>query len=661
MEIRAESNFKPENGSWGNFLVNGSAVEYRDDSPALPMFESSVGLSRLEPAHTDLGQSQQLLELVLDTVPQAIFWQDENFRYRGANQQFIDLAGLVSVQHLIGLSNDDLWWRDRAEDFLIEDRALLAGELSSHRAQVEMQHEDGLTSWYDIIKVPMSDVHGNTIGILGAVHDISSQKEAACAAQHLAHFDRLTGLPNRRYFTERLESAVAAASRGGNKGALLFIDLDQFKQVNDTLGYSVGDSLLRAVSDRLRNLARQEDAVARPIDLDQFKRPDDTLGYPVGDSLLQAVSDRLQTLTRQEDAIARLGGDEFVVLLPNCGSDFETCAQQAQLVAERIHASLGQPFRFDNHQLHCTPTIGVSLFPEPGKGAGEVLKEADTAMYSGKADGRNVTRFFSQEMGEATQYRLNMEADLRQAIEKREFQLNFQPQVDGSGTVSGAEVLLRWHHPQRGNVSPADFIPIAEERGLIIEIGRWVLEAAFAALSSWNDQGIALQELAINVSSQQFRSETFVEEVEHLLDRYQIPPHQVVFEITESTVIEDVEATIAIMERLRRIGIRFAIDDFGTGYSSLSYLKRLPIDQLKIDRSFIADIGQDQNDEVICQTIIAMGQNLSMQTIAEGVETEEQFGFLSHLECSGYQGYLFHPPAKESVFVDFLTQNLAVH
>lgn len=661
MEIRAESNFKPENGSWGNFLVNGSAVEYRDDSPALPMFESSVGLSRLEPAHTDLGQSQQLLELVLDTVPQAIFWQDENFRYRGANQQFIDLAGLVSVQHLIGLSNDDLWWRDRAEDFLIEDRALLAGELSSHRAQVEMQHEDGLTSWYDIIKVPMSDVHGNTIGILGAVHDISSQKEAACAAQHLAHFDRLTGLPNRRYFTERLESAVAAASRGGNKGALLFIDLDQFKQVNDTLGYSVGDSLLRAVSDRLRNLARQEDAVARPIDLDQFKRPDDTLGYPVGDSLLQAVSDRLQTLTRQEDAIARLGGDEFVVLLPNCGSDFETCARQAQLVAERIHASLGQPFRFDNHQLHCTPTIGVSLFPEPGKGAGEVLKEADTAMYSGKADGRNVTRFFSQEMGEATQYRLNMEADLRQAIEKREFQLNFQPQVDGSGTVSGAEVLLRWHHPQRGNVSPADFIPIAEERGLIIEIGRWVLEAAFAALSSWNDQGIALQELAINVSSQQFRSETFVEEVEHLLDRYQIPPHQVVFEITESTVIEDVEATIAIMERLRRIGIRFAIDDFGTGYSSLSYLKRLPIDQLKIDRSFIADIGQDQNDEVICQTIIAMGQNLSMQTIAEGVETEEQFGFLSHLECSGYQGYLFHPPAKESVFVDFLTQNLAVH
>ena len=205
---------KPEDGSWGNFLVNGSAVEYRDDSPALPMFESSVGLSRLEPAYTDLGQSQQLLELVLDTVPQAIFWQDENFRYRGANQQFIDLAGLVSLQHLIGLSNDDLWWRDRAEDFLVEDRALLAGKLSSHRAQVEMQHEDGLTSWYDIIKVPMSDAHGNTIGILGAVHDISSQKEAACAAQHLAHFDRLTGLPNRRYFTERLESAVAAAKIG---------------------------------------------------------------------------------------------------------------------------------------------------------------------------------------------------------------------------------------------------------------------------------------------------------------------------------------------------------------------------------------------------------------------------------------------------------------
>ena len=614
-----EGRLRDKNGNFHWSLVRAKAAE-RDAAGNIQKVTGTLtDISRLKRFQTDLEQSQQILQLVVDTVPQAIFWQDQNFRYRGANQQFADLAGLDSVQQLIGRSDVDLWWSNHADDFVEEDRALLAGELKSHRAQFEMQLQDSGTRWYDMIKVPMTDAHGNTIGILGAVHDISSQKEAERAAQRLAHFDPLTSLPNRRYFAERLEVALASASRRRNKGALLFIDLDQFKQVNDTLGHSVGDSLL------------------------------------------QAVSERLQNVTRQEDTVARLGGDEFVVLLPDNGSDFETCARQAQLVADKIHTALGQPFQFDHHQFHCTPTIGISLFPEPGKGVEEVLKEADTAMYSGKAAGRNVTRFFQQEMEEAAQFRLRMEADLRQAIERREFQLNFQPQVDRTGAVSGAEVLLRWHHHERGTVSPADFIPIAEERGLIVEIGRWVLEASFSALQSWNEQQIELQELAINVSSHQFRSDTFVDEVEQLLIEYEIPPHQVVFEITESTVVEDVEATIAIMERLRRIGIRFAIDDFGIGYSSLSYLKRLPIDQLKIDRSFIADIGQDQNDEVICQTIIAMSQHLRLQTIAEGVETKEQFDFLSRLRCSGYQGYLFHPPAPEAAFVTFLQENRLSH
>ena len=285
------------------------------------------------------------------------------------------------------------------------------------------------------------------------------------------------------------------------------------------------------------------------------------------------------------------------------------------------------------------------MFPDGDKDVDDVLKEADTAMYSGKAAGRGVTRFFRREMEEAAQRRLRIEGDLRKAIVRQEFELRFQPQVDATGFVSGAEVLLRWQHPEHGVISPGDFVPIAEERGL---------DAAFDRFRDWLESGRAdLGELAINVSSRQFRADDFYGDVERLLIAHRIPPQRVVFEITEGTVVEDVEATIAIMERLRRLGIRFAIDDFGTGYSSLSYLKRLPIDQLKIDRSFIADIGRDSNDEVICQTIVAMSQHLRLQTIAEGVETPEQYNFLARLRCNGYQGYLFLPPATEAEFLAY--------
>jgi EAL domain-containing protein (putative c-di-GMP-specific phosphodiesterase class I) len=355
--------------------------------------------------------------------------------------------------------------------------------------------------------------------------------------------------------------------------------------------------------------------------------------------------------------VARLGGDEFVLLLPDLAHDFEHCARQARIVADKIHESLGHPFQFEHHQFHVTPTIGISLFPEPGKGVDEVLKEADTAMYSGKADGRNVTRFFRREMEENARERLRLESDLRHALEHDEFELYFQPQLDADGTVRGAEVLLRWHHHEHGTIAPNVFIPVAEERGLIVDLGRWVLDHAFATYRQWLDAGLDDPgELAINVSSRQFRTSGFVEDVERLLARHRMPAERVVLELTEGTVIEDVAATVEIMERLNALGVQFALDDFGVGYSSLSYLKRLPIDQLKIDRSFIADIGQDHNDEVICQTIVAMGQHLGLLTIAEGVETAAQLAFLKGLGCHRYQGYHFMAPSPSAAFLSYLAR-----
>jgi diguanylate cyclase (GGDEF)-like protein/PAS domain S-box-containing protein len=593
-------------------LIRGVASERERTGRVTRMVGTHTDISSLKHAQTALQDSRSFLKFIIDAVPQALFWQDREFRYLGCNQRFAEFAGVAGPAEIVGKTNHELWWSERAARFQIEDRALLAGKVPSLQIETRFERAAGGPTWIDLVKVPMHDAAGNIIGLLGAIHDITVRKEAEDRAQRLALYDPLTSLPNRRYFTERLEASLAAAVRHGSTGALLFIDMDQFKRINDTLGHSVGDELLKTVAARLHKV------------------------------------------TRQEDMVARLGGDEFVILLPDLARDFEHCARQARLVAQKIHTSLGEPYEFEHHQFHVTPTIGISLFPEPGKGVEEVLKEADTAMYSGKAAGRNVTRFFRPEMEERALERLRIEGDLRKALERDEFELYFQPQVESDGSVAGAEALVRWRHPTRGLIPPGLFIPVAEERGLIVDIGRWVLTAAFRTFKDWIEHGpIEVGELSINVSSRQFRSESFVADVESLLAEYRIPPHRVVLELTEGTVIEDVHTTVAILERLRRLGILFAVDDFGVGYSSLSYLKRLPIDQLKIDRSFIADIGHDHNAEVICQTIVAMGQHLGLQTVAEGVETADQLEFLRRLRCNRYQGFYFQGPAPAADFARY--------
>ncbi len=443
--------------------------------------------------------------------------------------------------------------------------------------------------------------------------DISERLLAEKEVERLAFYDSLTGLPNRRYLGTRIEQAIAAARRTQSCGAVLFLDLDQFKKINDSLGHCAGDELL------------------------------------------VQVARRLQTLTRQNDVVGRLGGDEFVVLIADAGPDPERCVEFVGRVAARIETELRRPYQVEGRVLHITGTMGVSIFPRDGGSASDFLRFADTAMYRGKADGRNNIRFYHPAMGEKARARLTIEEDLRLAIDGDEFELYFQPQIHATRGPIGAETLLRWQHPIEGYIAPDIFIPVAEETGLIDPIGRWVIRTAFATLAAWiADTAMpVLDHVSINVSSHQFRAEGFVAHLRDCAEEFAVPPSRIVLELTERAVIEDIDNASTKMAQLRELGFRFSLDDFGVGYSSLSYLRRLPLDELKIDRSFVADVTADDNADAIAQTIIAMGQNLGFAIIAEGVETQAQRNFLQARGCTTFQGYYFCRPLPRTSFEEY--------
>lgn len=462
--------------------------------------------------------------------------------------------------------------------------------------------------WQTITAV--RNTHGVTTHYVENFTDISDLKRALADAERLAHFDPLTELPNRRYLAEELAQNIETSRRNGTTGALLFVDLDQFKNINDSLGHAVGDALLVQVAGRLRELMRGE------------------------------------------DTIARLGGDEFVIVLSQLARDALKCREQAAQVAEKIRAELGKPYEVEHHEFTITPTIGITLFPEPGQTVDVILREADSAMYQGKADGRNVTKFYHPAMQTEARSRLNLERDLRTAIEREQLELYYQPQFDRAGRIFAAEALLRWNHPEKGLVAPGTFIPIAEESGLILEVSRWVIGSALRSLRQWiGNDTMFVDHVALNVSSRQFRSPDFVSDFVRDLVTAGVPTDRIVLEVTEGTVIENVEETARKMADLRDIGVRFSVDDFGIGYSSLSYLSRLPLDQLKIDRSFVTNVLSDANDAVIAETIIGMGRSLGLQTIAEGVENAAQLEFLKAKGCEGFQGYMFCRPVPEAEFL----------
>ena len=445
------------------------------------------------------------------------------------------------------------------------------------------------------------------------LRDLSERKRAEEEIINLGFYDPLTNLPNRRLLHDRLRHALAASARSGLYGAVLFIDLDHFKVINDTVGHETGDLLLQEVATRLRQLVREE------------------------------------------DTIARLGGDEFVAILEELDSDAKCAMGRATTVAEKLLQAFAEPYFLDGDDYNCTASIGIVMFHGHEIASEDILKHSDLAMYGAKKSGRNMLRFFDPAMQHELERRTRLEADLRRSLHERQFELYCQKQVDHHGRVCGGEMLLRWNHPERGLVSPLEFIPLAEESGLIVPIGQWVLREACRLLAEWtHDPATRHIRLSVNVSARELRQSDFVDNLRQILHDTGARPMRLEIEITESMLLDNIDEFIAKMLQMKELGVTFSLDDFGTGYSSLSYLKKLPLNQLKIDRSFVQDLGKDMSDEAIVQTIIRMSETLGLNVIAEGVETDAQRDMLHAFGCYNYQGYLFGKPVPISHFVQSL-------
>ena len=464
---------------------------------------------------------------------------------------------------------------------------------------------DGRQRTFELEASPWFDENGEVVGIIESSRDITDRLAAESALRekqtrldYMAYHDTLTDLPNRLLLHDRLQHAMAVARRGGGRVALLFLDLDRFKNVNDTLGHDVGDSLL------------------------------------------QEVARRLLVTVRQEDTVARLGGDEFVLVLEGVEEP-----EDVAVVAGKIEKALARPINAQGHELYITPSIGISVFPDDAEDIDTLMKNADTAMYQAKGEGRNTYCFYTRDMNERAYEQLLLENHLRQALKMEQLVVHYQPQFRlPDGGLVGVEALLRWQHPEHGMVSPAQFIPIAEESGLIVPIGEWVLRTACAQLAAWHDGGHRELRVAVNLSARQFRQPDLAGMVQRVLGETGLQPGALELEITESTVMEDMDNAVATMDTLHRLGVGIAIDDFGTGYSSLSHLKRFPLNTLKIDKGFVRDIPDDANDCAIATSIIALGHNMDLAVLAEGIETTAQQAFMVEHGCDQVQGFLFGRP-----------------
>ncbi|WP_373509230.1 EAL domain-containing protein [Thiocapsa sp.] len=557
-------------------------------------------------ADAALRESEEFLNSVMEILPVGICFLNENGEIRFVNDAGKRIWGGARYVGIERFGEYKAWWLDTGKAIEPQDwaaaRAIERGETSLGE-QIQIECFDGTRKVVLNSAVPLRDADGTVKGAVVVNQDITQNKAAEEEIRRLAFYDPLTQLPNRRLLLEHLAHAQAKSARTLHEGALLFIDLDNFKTLNDTFGHDTGDLLL------------------------------------------QQVAERLSACVREGDTVARLGGDEFVVMLEDLGTNAEQAGAQAERVGEKILTHLNPPYRIAEQSHHSTPSIGITLFCGHRESLEELLKRADLAMYQAKAAGRNTLCFFDPQMHSVLARRAALEVDLRQGLLDGQFFLQYQPQVDDTGTVTGAEALLRWRHPERGMVSPGEFIPVAESSGLILPLGQWVLEAAARQLEAWaRHPATAHLTLAVNISARQFRDPRFVEQVLRIIEQTGASPQRLKLEITESLLLDDIGDAIAKMTALKFHGVGFSLDDFGTGYSSLSYLKKLPLDQLKIDQSFVRDVLTDPNDAAIARTIVALAQTLGLGVIAEGVETPEQRSFLCEHGCQAFQGYLFGRP-----------------
>ena len=478
--------------------------------------------------------------------------------------------------------------------------------------ELRLQRRDQSHVWIQLLASALHDRNGELQGYLGVISDISELKAAQLQMETLAFYDPLTGLANRRLFRNRLEKAVKTVMRSGSSMALMFLDMDQFKRVNDTLGHDAGDILLKE------------------------------------------VASRLSSTVRENDTVSRIGGDEFTILLTDVHH-----TQDVLVVAEKLLLAMAKPIRIKGQDMVTTVSIGITMTPEDSTDANTLMKNADLAMYRAKELGRNNFQFFSEDMNHSILEHLSLEKEIGEAISRNQFSLVFQPKISLCDySVTGVETLIRWQHPEKGMITPDRFIPVAEETGQILEIGSWVLEQSCRQISSLIRSKVLPQDakVAVNLSARQFTDPYLLQRIRSVLEITKIRPQCLELEITESTLMEDVESAIQIMQEIKRTGVAIAIDDFGTGYSSLSYIKRFPIDVLKVDRSFVTDIPDDENDMAITAAVIAMAHKLSLTVVAEGVETQEQLQFLRQNACNEGQGYLFSRPLSLGQLHQFLSE-----
>jgi diguanylate cyclase (GGDEF)-like protein/PAS domain S-box-containing protein len=556
----------------------------------------------------ELYRAHQMLQTLLNTIPQRVFWKDRNCSYVGCNRAFATDAGLNDPAEIIGKSDFDLVWSETAEVYRTDDK-LVMEQGSAKLGYEEIQDRpDGGRVWLRTSKLPLSDREGKVTGVIGTYEDITDRKVAEDRVQYLAYYDALTGLPNRALLQDRLAKALASARRRKDRVALLFLDLDRFKDINDSLGHSVGDLLL------------------------------------------QEVAERLKKWSREQDTVARVGGDEFVIVLTAAkdGAD-------AAVAAERLVHAMSAAIVVQGRTLSVGCSLGISIFPEHGADSETLIKNADAAMYCAKENGGHNFKFFTDDMNAQAVERLTLENGLRLALDKKELFLVYQPQMNiATGKIIGLEALLRWQHPTLGLVPPDKFIRIAENCGLIMPIGEWVLMTACSQARKWQDEGLPALSVAVNVSAVQFRQEGFCETIRRVLQETRLAPPYLELELTESLLLTNADVTHSVIRELKEMGITLAIDDFGTGYSSFSYLRQFRVSKLKIDQLFIRDVATNPDDAAITAAIISMAKSLHLKVIAEGVEDEAQMSFLRAHQCDEIQGYYFSKPLAVDKVADKL-------
>jgi diguanylate cyclase (GGDEF)-like protein/PAS domain S-box-containing protein len=561
-------------------------------------------LSHINQAKAQMLDAQRLVRSILQNTSEGYVLIDASGMVIDTNPAFEAMCGRNSMDLLENRFDRLFDGRDRRT---IEGLVTKLEKGRTASGEISFQGADGQEKIGLFKGAPLFDARNERVGVFGLITDITEAKERERKIEQLAYFDPLTDLANRTLLRDKLEQATIFSQRSQRKFALLFLDLDRFKHVNDTYN------------------------------------------HPLGDQVLQEVAERIRQVVRRSDVVSRFGGDEFVIGLVE-----PRRIEDVALVAEKLLESVSQPVIFENHIIHITTSIGISVFPDDANSVDELIRNADLAMYQAKEEGRARYNYFTETLNSRVRRQRELERQMRLAIDNNEFVLYYQPKVDGSGHIVGAEALIRWQSPGMGFVSPGDFIPLAEETGMIVHIGRWVLHEASRQIRAWQEQGLASVPVAVNVSGTQLHHADFRPQIEALIAESEMVTQWLELEITESTLMKDVELTISLLDELRKMGFMLSVDDFGTGYSSFSYLTRFPIHTLKIDQSFVRDLPGQENAVTIVSAIAGMAKSLGLKTVAEGVETQEQADFLNQLGCDQLQGYLYSRPVPADVFARLL-------